>query len=181
MKISIKTYDPSYWDAVADLQHKYIEANPQGTKFTPGEYYASDVENVFCAWDEGGQLLGYGVVHPHPADQSAAGEVPHTLWIGIRCRPEIGHHSEVQDRLFDAIIERARFYQATWTDRDIRIAISYPEARRDEIDYFLAKGFTESGYILQMGRDLTQPIDEVSNTGRRPGKELVDSNRGGQT
>jgi ribosomal protein S18 acetylase RimI-like enzyme len=168
--VELKTFDPTLRDAIEELQRKYIAVQPRGTKFVPGKVYEQlpafeGGKNVFCALAQG-KLLGYGALMPSPAmttspaELNSSQEIPNTLWVHIRVDPKVD--DSVQDALYEAIFARALTYSRRWTDRATRIAISYPESRQDEIEYFAAQGLERFEALLQLSRDLCEPMLEFS-------------------
>jgi ribosomal protein S18 acetylase RimI-like enzyme len=162
MTIEIRNYLPELADAIAALQRTYIAAEPRGTKFVDPEFYwnhpASERgRNVVCAYD-GDVLVGYGALFPSPADPDSAPEIPNTIWTYIRFDPDQPVRDQVQKGLFDAIMTRATQYARLWEGRETRLAIGYPESRRDEIDFFHRQGLQPFDALLQMNRDLSVPL-----------------------
>jgi ribosomal protein S18 acetylase RimI-like enzyme len=162
MSIQIKSYRPELGKAIEELQGRYIAENPNGTKFVPRERYDRDPANVCCAFTGDGDLVGYGALNAARAEPTSSPDIPDTIWIGIRVDPQVGRSREIQDALYKAILQRSLALRDDWAGRSTRIAISYPESRGEEIAYFAAKGFVEFEALLQMGRDLSRPLQEFT-------------------
>jgi ribosomal protein S18 acetylase RimI-like enzyme len=167
MPIQIETYRPEFGAAMEALQRRYIAALPQGTKFVPRELYnhhpaLEGGQNVFCAFVEGRVLAGYGALFPTPAEPGSPPEIPNTIWVHIRVDPEAERGAVLQDVLYAAILQRCGEYGRRWRDRRTRLAISYPVARQDEIAYFAAQGLVKFDALLQMARDLSEPLAPLS-------------------
>ncbi len=167
MPIQIQTYRPEFGAAIEELQHRYIAAQPQGTKFVPRELYSHHPaleggRNVFCAFLEGRVLAGYGALFPTPAEPDSPPEIPNTIWVHIRVDPEAEQGPALQDALYAAILQRSQEYGRRWQGRRTRMAISYPAARQDEIAHFASQGLVKFDALLQMARDLSEPLAALS-------------------
>jgi ribosomal protein S18 acetylase RimI-like enzyme len=162
MQVKIETYKPEFGAALEALQRRYIAAAPKGTKFVPKELYQhhpalEEGRNVFCAFGPDGALLGYGALIPTPAEPASPPEVPNTIWIHIRVDPELSEFGEVQDAVYQHILDKSLAYGQQWRGRGTRVAISYPDAAQDEIAFFAAHGLERFDALLQMARDLAAP------------------------
>ena len=162
MPIQIETYRPELGKVIEELQRRYIAANPKGTKFVSSEWYDHDPANVCCAFSDDGDVIGYGALNTARAEPTSSPDIPNTIWIGIRVDPQVGRWREIQDALYKAILQRSLALRDEWAGRSTGIAISYPESRGEEIAYFAAKGFVEFEALLQMGRDLSRPMQEFA-------------------
>jgi GNAT superfamily N-acetyltransferase len=156
--LRVETYRPEWGEAIEELQRRYIVANPKGTKFVPKGFYDHHPKDVVYAVEDNGTLVGYGTLDPTPAEPISPLEIPNTIWIGIRVDPKVGEWEKTQDAIYEAIVERSLACCKDWKDRSTRLAISYPESRQEELAYFASKGFAEFEALLQMGRDLSQPV-----------------------
>jgi ribosomal protein S18 acetylase RimI-like enzyme len=165
MAFEVCTYTPALADALEALQRRYIAADPKGCKFVPVDFYWDHPSmergaNVFCACDRG-ELVGYGALIPTPAEPDSDRSIPNTIWIHIRAAPQRPDTGEIQETLFKSIQERSRHYSRRWRGRRTRLAISYPEARADEIEFFRRQGLEPYDALLQMRRDLSVPLPPV--------------------
>lgn len=147
---------------IEELQRRYIAANPKGTKFVSSEWYDHDPANVYCAFSDDGDVIGYGVLNTARAEPTSPPDIPNTIWIGIRVDPQVGRWRKIQDALYKAILQKSLTLRDEWMGKSTRIAISYPESRGEEIAYFAAKGFVEFEALLQMGRDPSRPMQEFT-------------------
>ena len=160
----IETYTPGLGEAIERLQRRYIAVQPQGSKFVPKEFYSQHPamesgENVFCAFVDDA-LVGYGALIPTPAEPDSAQDIENTIWIYIRVDPEAGNRAATQEALYEAILEKCREYSRKWRGRKTKMAIGYPEGRQEEIEYFVSKGLERFDALLQMRRDLSEPVQE---------------------
>ncbi len=165
MSLRIETYTSELGEAIERLQRRYISVQPQGSKFVPKEFYSQHPameggENVFCAFADDA-LVGYGVLIPTPAESGSAQDITNTIWIYIRVDPEAGNWIAIQEALYEAISKKSRQYSREWRGRETRMAVGYPEGRQEEIEYFLSKGLERFDALLQMRRDLSEPMPEL--------------------
>lgn len=163
--IEITTFKPTFGDAIEKLQQRYIAANPQGTKFVPKDLYQympalDGGRNVICAFEQE-ELVGYGVLHPAPADPTSSKDIPNMIWIYIRFEPDRFDLLNIQIAIYERILQKSREYASTWEGRKTRIGISYPETRTDEIAFFAEMGFQHFDTLLQLRRDLSTRIPDV--------------------
>jgi ribosomal protein S18 acetylase RimI-like enzyme len=167
MEIEIRSYQPAWGKELEALQQRYIAARPRGAKLVSKDFYhkhpAMDKgRNVFCAFDRGQGLVGYGALIPTPADPAAPPGIPNTIWIHIRVDPDAGSLEAIQDPIYGAILAKAEAYGRVWEDRPTRLAAACPEPRQDEIAYFQAQGLRSFDALLQMGRELSVPFPAVA-------------------
>jgi ribosomal protein S18 acetylase RimI-like enzyme len=167
MYIEIKTYHPAFGDALEALQRKYMALQPQGTKFVPRALYdhhpaLEGGKNVFCAFGRDQNLVGYGALFPTRAEADSPADVPNTVWVHIRVDPEAKNASEIQDAVYGAILKRSSEYSERWRERRTRVAISYPDARQEEIAFFAAQGLEPFDALVRMVRNLSEPLDTLS-------------------
>jgi ribosomal protein S18 acetylase RimI-like enzyme len=158
MQVKIETYKPAFGAALEALQRRYIAAALKGTKFVPKELYQhhpalEEGKNVFCAFGADGALLGYGALIPTPADPASSLEVPNTIWVD----PELSNFGEVQEAVYQRILDKSLAYGEQWQGRRTRVAISYPDGAQEEIAFFAAQGLERFDALLQMARDLGMP------------------------
>jgi ribosomal protein S18 acetylase RimI-like enzyme len=163
--IRIETYTPELGEAIERLQRRYIAVQSQGSKFVPKEFYSQHPameggKNIFCAFADDA-LVGYGALIPTPAEPDSAQDITNTIWIYIRVDPEASDWMATQEALYEAILEKSLKYGREWPGRETRVAISYPEGRQEEIAYFVSKGLERFDALLQMRRDLSEPMPEL--------------------
>lgn len=149
---SIRTFTSSDLASVADLQNGYSKFYPD-SQVVPGEAYLSPGfeggRNVFCAFDESGQMVGYAPLYPVlMRDES---RLPHTLWVEIKADPASDASSEIKDQLFDWILSRAREVTDPFPGHPIHLTFEYSASEAASIEYVLSKGcqHTESVYIMR--------------------------------
>ena len=163
----IETYTPELGQAVEALQRRYIAAQPQGSKFVPKELYEEHPaleggQNAFCALDRDGVLTGYGALIPTPAVPDSPPDIPNTIWVHIRVDPQVGDWESIQQAIYQAILDKSLTYRQAWPGRETRLAISYPDSRHREIDFFVSQGLAPFDALLRMRRDLSEPPPELS-------------------
>ncbi len=162
MLLDIRNYAPAFGEAIEALQRKYIAAHPKGARFVSRDFYWDHPalergENVFCVFERD-ELTGYGVLIPSPAKIDSETDIPNKIWIYIRVDPESRDINEIQEILYQRILEKSLQYSQRWKGRRTRMAISYPETRQEEILFFRQKGLTYFDALLQMNRDLSVPL-----------------------
>ena len=104
-KITIRPFTASDIDAVAALQSAHTAIYPDAP-IIPGELYLSPAfdggQNVFCAIDGGGNLIGYAPLCAVLTREDSA--LPHTLWVEIKTDPGCESVNEIKNQLFEQIL-----------------------------------------------------------------------------
>ena len=158
-KFTIQPLAASRLAAIAELQSAYSAIYPDALVI-PGEVYLSPAfecgQNIFCAIDENGKLLGYAPLYPvlmrEPSDQ------PHTLWTEIKAHPAQESPNEVKDRLFEQILVRSRQVTREYPGHAIHLIFQYYPSETASTEYILSKGFRHTESVFTMRRDLSIEI-----------------------
>jgi hypothetical protein len=80
-------------------------------------------KNIFCAFDENGDLQGYAPLLVRLA--SGSGEMPHTIWTEIMVNPELESKIVIKDQLFESVIERAKTITQAFPGHPAHLAFQY--------------------------------------------------------
>ena len=168
----IRTFTYADVASVADLQNAYSKTYPEA-QVLPGEVYLSPGfeggQNVFCALDECGKMVGYAPLYPVLMREES--QLPHTLWVEIKAHPASEAPSEIKDQLFDRILSRAREVTDPFPGHPIHLTFEYASSETASIAYVLSKGcqYTESVYIMRRNLLLDiSPLPAVEGASIRP-------------
>lgn len=161
--VTIQPLSASHLAAVVELQSAYAEVHPDAPVI-PGEVYLSPAfeggENVFCAVDEDGKLLGYAPLYPVlMRDESS---LPHTLWTEVKVRPGGDASNEIRDQLFGRILLRAREVTEPFPGHPAHLTFQYFPMETASVEYVLSKGCRHTESVFTMRRDLTLEIPTPS-------------------
>lgn len=112
--------------------------------------------HIFCAYDAQDRLLGYAFLFPKAP---AGGR--RDLYLELQLRPGLAAAAEVRDRLFDAILARARQMAQAEPCRTTRLQAVCPADEAEAIAYLEARGLVRyaTGYV--MARSLAEPLPEA--------------------
>jgi ribosomal protein S18 acetylase RimI-like enzyme len=158
-KITIRTLVASQLPAVMNLQAAYAAVYPD-VPIIPGEQYLSPAfaagQNVFCAIDECGTLIGYAPLYPVLTHGPLS--LPHTLWTEIKVHADCTASHEIKDQLLERILSRARELTQESPGHRVHLTFQYFPTEIASIEYVLSKGcsYTESAFTMK--RDLSCEI-----------------------
>ena len=158
-KFTIQPLTASYLGAVAEVQSAYSAIYPDAPVI-PGEVYLSPAfdcgQNIFCAIDENGKLLGYAPLYPvlmrEPSD------LPHRLWTEIKAHPAQEAQMEIKDRLFEQILLRSRQVTHEYPGHPIHLTFQYFPSETASIAYVTSRGCQYRESMFTMRRDLSMEI-----------------------
>jgi ribosomal protein S18 acetylase RimI-like enzyme len=157
--ITIEPFTASYMDDVAALQSAYTAIYPDAPVI-PGEVYLSPAfdggQNVFCAIDGRGNLIGYAPLCPVLMRDNST--LPHTLWVEIKTDPGCESANEIKDQLFEQILLRARELTRDVPGHPVHLTFQYFLSEAASIAYVLSKGCHYTDSVFTMRRDLSQEI-----------------------
>jgi ribosomal protein S18 acetylase RimI-like enzyme len=159
-KIRIQPFTASHIPDVVGLQKAYAECYPDA-QVIPGEVYLAPafVGNIFCAFDESDELVGYAPVYPVLIrDESKS---PHTLWTEIKVHPACETPNEVKDQLFGRILIRAREVTDEYPGHPIHLTFQYFPSEIASIAYAASKGCQHTESVFTMRRDLSREVPSV--------------------
>lgn len=158
-KFTIRSFTASLVNPVVALQSAYTAVYPDAT-IIPGEHYLSPAfeggENIFCAMDESGQLVGYAPLYPVLMRQPS--DLPHTLWAEIKTDPVCDAPGEIKDRLFEQLLLRARELTDKFPGHPIHLTFQYFPSETASIEYVTSKGCQYTESVFTMRRDLSVAI-----------------------
>ena len=160
---TIQPFNASYIAAVVALQSAYTAIYPDAPVI-PGELYLSPAyeggQNIFCAIDESGKLLGYAPLYPVLMRDPSS--LPHTLWAEIKAHPACDSPNEVKDQLFERIVHRVEEITRDYSGHPLHLTFQYFPSETASIGYVTGKGceYTESVFTMQ--RDLSKEIPALA-------------------
>lgn len=163
-KYSIKTFTPSDIASVADLQKAYSRVYPEA-QVVPAEAYLSpgfeQGQNVFCAFDECGNMVGYAPLYPVLMRDDS--KLPHTLWVEVKADPAAARDSqrEIKDQLLERILIRAHEVTAPFPGHPAHLTFEYFVSEAASIEYVTSKGCQQTESVFIMRRDLSQDIPQM--------------------
>ena len=167
--IMLQSLDASYLPAVGELQAAYSAIYPDAPVI-PGEVYLSPAfehgQNIFCAIDDHGQLVGYAPIYPILVRE--ASDLPHTLWTEIKVHPKVDSANEIKDCLLERILIRARELGADVPGHPVHLTFQYYTSETASIEYVLSKGCRHTESMFKMRRDLSPeipnpaPVEDIS-------------------
>ena len=160
--ITIQTFTPSQLQPVMELQSAYTAVYPDAP-IIPGEQYLSPAfqggQNVFCAVDDCGNLVGYAPLYPVLMREPSS--LPHTLWTEIKTRPGSEASPAIKDQLLEQVLVRAREVTRDFPGHPIHITFQYFPSETASIEYVLSKGCQYTESVFTMHRDLMQKIPSL--------------------
>ncbi len=123
-------------------------------------------ENIFCAVNEQGDVLGAGHLEPHDTwplitKEGMPSDYIYKLWLGISLNSGLEPPDSVREGLLEALLARADELKKMHPGRKIRLIRHIESDDHAEIDYLLSKGFAAYNTVLVMKRDLTEEIPDV--------------------
>ncbi len=139
-------------DSVLELSYRYN-----------GDFKA---ENIFCAVNEQGDILGVGHLQPHDTwflieNKNMSSDFIYKLWLDITINPEFTVPESVKDDLMHILVIRAKELKRNYPEKRINVIKFIDSRDNEEIDYFLSKGFVVYCNNLVLKRDLTGEIPDV--------------------
>ncbi|MFC7394353.1 GNAT family N-acetyltransferase [Scopulibacillus cellulosilyticus] len=117
-------------------------------------------ENIFLATDKKNQVLAIGHLEPYSfleKNGETKTYVSH-FRINIVQNPMYSIDESVKDGILTKLIKRAKEIKKCH-HKTIKLYVSLPNQKTNDIDYFLSKGFCHNETAFIMRRDLTKPID----------------------
>lgn len=159
-KITIQPFTALHIPKVVELQKAYAKAYPDA-QVIPGEAYLSPAfaDNVFCAFDENGKLVGYAPLYP--VLMRDASSLPHTLWTEIKVHPASDAPNEIKDQLFGQILIRARAVTGEYPGHPIHLTFQYFPSEIHSIEYVISRGCQHTESVFTMRRDLSQDVPSM--------------------
>lgn len=112
-------------------------------------------ENLFLAKDGSGAFLGSASLHPYTSPDLEP-QHPHNIGILFHPTPEITLTDLVKEHLLESIYQRAAKIKSQAGADRTRLYACYFSQQRDEIEFFLQRGFQHDESMLVLERDLGQ-------------------------
>lgn len=159
MKIVIRNFKPGDVAPISRLQKKYNKAVPDSSIVQAEVYNSPEFEggkNVFCAFNEEDELVGYAPIYPVLATEESG--YLNVLWAEIKVDPKFNEKKLLRDMLFDRMMARAAEIRNNAPVKDTKICFCHYSTETDSINYILSKGFKPCEGIYNMMRDLSEPI-----------------------
>lgn len=170
--ITIQPFSPAHTSAVVELQAAYTSMYPDAPVI-PGELYLSPAydggQNIFCAFDDHGKLVGYAPAYPVLMRDGSA--LPHTVWTEIKTHPTCEGSAEVKDRLLECVRLRALEVTKGFPGHPVHLTFQYFPSETSSIEYVLSRGCRQTESVFTMRRDLSKeipPASPISNIEIRP-------------
>jgi GNAT superfamily N-acetyltransferase len=159
-KIIIQPFTSSHIPNLVELQKAYAEVFPDA-QVIPGGAYLSPAfaDNVFCAFDESGKLVGYAPLYP--VLMRDASSLPHILWTEIKVHPACDAPNEIKDQLFCQILIRARAVTGEFSGHPMDLTFQYFPSEIPSIEYVVSKGCQHTESVFTMRRDLSQDVPSI--------------------
>jgi ribosomal protein S18 acetylase RimI-like enzyme len=148
---------------VKDLQSRYLLRYPEAA-VVQGNTYRSPRSNagadVFCAFDEYENLVGYASLYPVLVTDNSP-NVSHTFWVDVKTDPEQADLDKKLTALLDYLLRYAGGLLQKYPSRSTQIIFQNYPSEAAMIQFLLQQGFVHTESIYQLVRDLTLPIPEV--------------------
>jgi len=140
---------------ITALQQAYQQVYPHAS-VVPGEVYLSpgfeQGKNIFCAFDEKGQVQGYAPVFPNLSEEK---RYPHILWTEVKAHPLFKGSKAVKEALFDQVIKRTREIQQAHPKNKCRLTFQYHPTEMASIQFVQSHGCAHSESVFRLLRDLS--------------------------
>lgn len=164
----VENYAADAMPALRAFLDRYRAVFPDA-KLAPPELYtyhpaAEDGQNVFCALDEGGAMVGFAPLFPAPVDAAAPPELPHYLWTIVVADPALAEADAdaIRVALFAPVLARAEALLARFSaPRRVFLGGDYMASQHPDIAYLRGQGFEPYQRILVMQRELAAPLLEL--------------------
>jgi GNAT superfamily N-acetyltransferase len=165
MKTTIRTYTPDEIGKLSLFFSAYLNAYPDAKLMSPEFYTHHPVlrngENAFCALDAAENVVGFAPLLPAPVADESLPENLHHIWAIIIAAPELQDGDRVRELLFNRVLERAVAIKQSLTGRAVRLAADYMASQRPDIDFLMARGFTDFDRIYVMQCDLASSLPRL--------------------
>jgi ribosomal protein S18 acetylase RimI-like enzyme len=126
-------------------------------------------ENIFCAVNSNNEILGVGDLEPHISWTAIENNYQddnyvYRLCVNIRINSAFESDKDVCSSLVDALLTRAKEIKKSYPEKKIRIIRYVSSENNEEMDFYISKGFVAYRTSLVMKRDLSEEIEEYSNS-----------------
>lgn len=163
MPITIRNHTANDLPQLAAFINRYLAAIPDAKLIAPEVYTyhpaAEEGQNVFSAWDEHGNFVGFAPLFPAPATDAEATSEPHHVWTIVVADPAHAGGDKIRKALLTRVLDRAQALLERFpAPRRVRLASDLMVSQKADIDFLLGKGFTHYESMYVMDRDLTTPL-----------------------
>lgn len=159
--LEIRTLTTGDIPQVMALQQAYQQMYPHAVVI-PGQVYLSSGfaggENVFCVFDEKGNLQGYAPLFPALTTEP---EIPHTVWAEVKVHPALLAPRNVKDLMFEQVVHRTREITQLRPARPTRLTFQYHPSETASIEYVCSRGCVYTESVFRMMCDLSQTLPMV--------------------
>ncbi len=140
------------FDKVLELSYRY---NPD---FEP--------ENIFCAVNSAGEILGVGHLEPHDTwnlinKQDVSPDFTYKLLLSISLNPQFPSSDDIKESLLKKLIHRAGQIKMQYPEKKIRVIKWMSPKDFSEIDFLLSNNFVAYQNSLVLKFDLSHEIPYV--------------------
>ena len=175
-QVKIRNYNSQDIDKVIKLQEKYAAKNPvyiiRGEKVFNNHPSFENGKNIFCAFNNREQLLGFAAISPQPVSEDKDPDRSHKIWFDIIVDPGINNKKEVKDLLLEKVENRAQEIKKYFSKlgagkseedniRNTELSICKFSQERDSISYWKEKEFALVEKTLIMLRSLSTTIPDI--------------------
>lgn len=161
--ITIRPFAFSDTPALLELQSAYTADYPDAPVI-PGEVYLAPAfengQNIFCAIDESGKLVGYAPLYPVLMRTDSS--LPHTLWVEIKTHPACDTPDAIKDLLFERLRLRSCEITEKLPGHPVHLTFQYFPSEIPSIEYVLSRGCKYTESVFTMRRDLSRSIPSLS-------------------
>ena len=163
MTITIRNHTANDLPQLAAFITRYLAVIPDAKLISP-EYYTyhptlEGGQNVFSAWDEADNFVGFAPVVPAPATDAEAASEPHHIWTIVVADPTHADGDAIRETLLARVQERTQTLLERFpVTRRVRLASDLIVNQKAAIDFLLNNGFAHYESMFVMVRDLTAPL-----------------------
>lgn len=114
----------------------------------------NSAENIFLAYDNSNNYLGYSYVYPS-FNYEMTTTHPYNIFVDISVNNAVDDLHNIQDMLFNSVMERAHELRNMHRDINARIYAGCFPNQKDKLEFFLSKNFTHDDGTYLLEKDLT--------------------------
>lgn len=168
-QVAIRNFAPADAPRLAEVQARSLGVSRDTSRFPPQFWCAPGFENgknIFCATDEGDELLGYAAISPSYISRHLEARI---LWLDLRADPEREKANAVKDALFERALARAHEIAGRQLQERAALSATYFAEGQASIEYLKTQGFASYQTCYAMRRDLAAPLPDLPTP---PGVEV---------
>ena len=167
MKKTIRNYTPRDEEAVVEIQKRYQEKHPtywirKGKLYSQHPAFEQG-KNILMGLNKEDIPVAFSPIFPALAQEGE--KEPHHLWIDILYNPFEPEYQEINEILYEGVLERGLALKKTYGGHPCVFATLKMGDDLEAIEFFRSKGFEESTRLLTMRRDLNNSIPKSCNRG----------------